>query len=182
MANQLTRYATVATVDTAGEGFFFGGIVYAKGSNISSAFNSGANVVVTDQFVLPFRATVRKIVFEVTTLSVGAFASVGLYSADGNTLLVHTGAVSTTTTGNKSTTLGTPVTLEPGIYVLARTYSDGTIVCRGFTTSGTTRGFLNQNANRVGDAANASSSGVLPATLGAITPGADNLIVALFEP
>ena len=183
MANQLTRYATVATVDTAGEGAFLGGIIYPNSAAISTETLASANDVMVYQFVLPFRAVVRNIGFQVQTLEVGKLAGFGLYDVNGN-LLVHTGAVSTTTTGRKFTSV-TAVTLEPGVYFLAWT-ADGTTfayITAVNISTGTQAAFWNQSATRVGKAANASSAGVLPATLGTIT--ADITIIlplVLFEP
>ena len=144
--------------------------------------SAGADVVKVWQFVLPYRAVVGKIVFQISTLSVGAFASVGIYNAGGTNLLVHTGAVSTTDAEIKNISLASSVTLEPGVYLFAWTHSDATIRMRGWVSSNTNQGFLIQNGDRVGDAANASSSGVLPATTGAITVFARNIAAAYFEP
>ncbi|KKK75866.1 hypothetical protein LCGC14_2869420 [marine sediment metagenome] len=172
-----------ATVDTAGEGGFFGGAVNGTALDDTASASGAADQVQAYQFVLPYRAVVGKIVFEVTTLSVGAFASVGIYSADGNTRLVHAGAISTTLAEVKDVTLASSVTLEPGVYVFSHTVSDATAKLRAFITSDAIgSGFRNTNGDRQGNAANASVSGVLPATLGAITTTGTNIAAAYFEP
>ena len=183
MANQLTRYATVATVDMAREGGFLGGILYPNSSSAATETLNNANDVHVYQFVLPFRAVVRNITFNVFTLEAGKFAGFGLYDVDGNRL-VHTGAVSVAGTGDKSTAV-TAVTIEPGVYFLAWT-ADGTTFA--YTTqlnisTGIMADMWNQNATRIGVAANASSAGVLPATLGTITAQVTVVLpIVFFEP
>ena len=183
MANQLTRYATVATVDTAGEGGFLGGIIYPNSAALGTETLGSANDVHVYQFVLPFRAVIRTIGFEVFTLEVGKLAGFGLYDVNGNRL-VHTGAVSTTTTGRKFTSV-TAVTVEPGVYFLAWT-ADGTTfayITQLNVSTGTLGNFWNQSATRIGVAANPSVAGVLPATLGAITAQVSVILpLVLYEP
>ena len=184
MAGRLPRVTgATGVVDTAGEGGFLGGIIYPNSASVGTETLASANDVMTYQFVLPFRAIVRNIIFEVFTLESAKFAGFGIYDVTGNRL-VHTGAVSVAGTGRKSTSV-TAVTLEPGVYVIAWT-ADGTtfayLTALNITT-GTLGSFWNQNATRIGKAANASSSGVLPATLGAIS--ADVTIIfplVFFEP
>ena len=92
MANQLTRYATVATVDTAAQGYFVGLEVFA-GEGSSGTILIGVNETRVYQFVLPFRAVVRNITTEVTTGgAAGKKYGAGLYDASKNRLL-HTGAL-----------------------------------------------------------------------------------------
>ena len=166
MANQLTRYATVATVDTAGEGGFFGVFPFGGSGGVGVVLGA-ANRVRVQQFVLPFREIIRNIVFEITTLSVGGLCSVGLYDV-GKNLLVHSGAISTTLAEFKNTAV-TAVTVEPGIYYLAWTGDNNTFILRTFASGDAAMNALRQNGTRVGRAANSSTAGVLPATLGTIT-------------
>ncbi|KKM05256.1 hypothetical protein LCGC14_1755980 [marine sediment metagenome] len=184
MANQLTRYATVASLLTAGEGSFFGYHVYPM-----TSANTGEPAAVIDevrvfQTVLPFRAVVRQIVTEVTTLVAAQFYSVGIYRIDGNSLLVHTGAITTASAAVISTTV-TAVTLEPGVYWFAQT-ADTTTTLTMRQVGAVTNSLAFQNAGseiRSGTAANSSSSGVLPATLGTITASVSRFpVLALFAP
>ena len=185
MANQLTRYATVATVDTADQGYFFG-VFIQHPTNVSSGatFVSVADQVDVFQFVLPFRVVVGNIVTEITGAGgAGKKYSVGLYSADGNTLLVHTGALAADATGILKTAISPTVTLEPGVYFFAQTTDDGATTATRINVDAFAFDLLNEGSStRFGNAANTSSAGVLPATLGTITPPASrNPIVAVFE-
>jgi hypothetical protein len=169
-----------AQIDTVGMGGFFGGTVNpATATTTTSALT--ANQVRVMQFVLPFACTVRKVVSEITTLSVGGFYGVGLYDAAGNRV-VTTGAQSTTNTGIFSVTLSTPVTLVPGVYYSAWTGDNTTVILRALTTGQTSETYMRTNAARNGSAANASAAGVLPATLGTITSTAYNVAAVWFEP
>ena len=180
MANQLTRYATVATVDTAGEGGFFGFLINTPQTSAGAAITNAADRVLVTQFVLPFRVVVRNVVVDITTLEVGKLAGFGLYDAAKN-LVLASGAISTTTTGVKSDVI-TPVTVEPGVYFVAWT-ADGTTAAGRFATGGTNYiNIVNENAVRTARAANASSAGVLPATLGALTEESHNTLMVYFEP
>ena len=167
MSGRLPRFpGVVATVDTAGEGGFFAPTNMPQ-TDTSTAADTGADQVRVIQFVLPIRAVVRNVVFEVVTLSAGGLASVGIYDKDSNRLL-HSGAISTATTGVKSGVVSPSVTLEPGVYFLAWTFDNTTARFRGVLPTGFLT-LLSKNATRTGFAANASVSGVLPATLGTIT-------------
>ena len=168
MSNQLTRYATVATVDTAGEGYFFGVSIALEDFDAGTIINS-TDQVIAWQFVLPFRAVVRQITSEITT---GGGASklygVGLYDIAGNRLL-HTGALDANTTQILTTAI-TAVTLEPGIYWQAQTSDSATTAMRTNPWGTLEQSLLNDSgAILTGKGANASSAGVLPATLGAVT-------------
>ena len=172
MANQLTRYATVATVDTADQGYFFGYLVFDAGTKANASLADSNNRVWTYQFVLPFRAIVRKIVFELITGVDASDSSFGLYNFDGTSLLVHTGAVSTDIADQGIIeTAVTAVTLEPGIYVFVQTSSSISVQAKVWNIGNQAYAMMNAGATRpfVGFAANASSSGALPATLGTIT-------------
>ena len=180
MANQLTRYATVATVDTAGEGGFFGFLVNTPQTSNSVVITTVADRVLVTQFILPFRVVVRNIVVDITTLEVGKLAGFGLYDAAKN-LAVDSGAISTTTTGVKTVSI-TAVTIEPGVYYVAWT-CDGIVAKSRFASNGSFYiNMVNENATRTARAANASSSGVLPATLGALTEESHDTLMVYFEP
>lgn len=92
----------------------------------------------------------------------------GIYSADGNTKHIDSGAVAGDSTGIKSVTLGAAVTLNPGYYWQALT-ADSTAIgsATGYDAVGQT--IINAGTAHYGFAANAGAAGVLPATLGAIT-------------
>lgn len=136
----------------------------------SSAAMGSANQVRVALFYLDRKITINSVHFEVATASASTNGSMGIYSSDGNTLHVTTGAVATTSTGLKNTTLGSTVTLDPGFYYFAWTNSS--------TTPAFGVGLIDANAYNIpnagsmkllGTAANASSGGALPSTLGTIT-------------
>lgn len=159
---------------------FWGSALFTPSSFTTSIMAGLSNQVRVARIFLPCRTTIRRIVFEVTTASAGGFCSVGIYSADGNTRLLHTGAVATDTTGVKNISI-TPVTLDPGVYWLAWT-ADNTIAQARFLTLGTNAATIeNTVAARRGSAANASSAGVLPTTLGTITAASITAIAAFFD-
>jgi hypothetical protein len=141
---------------------------------------ASANQVRAHRMVVLRRTTIKRIIFEITTLSAGGNCSIGIYSADGNTLLVHTGAVDTGTTGNKNIDVA-DATLDPGVYWLAWTADNTTVQCRQITGSTVLVNIMNAVAVRVGTAANASSGGVLPSTLGTITAAVFSPPAAFFD-
>ena len=169
MANQLTRYATVASVRTADQGYFFGYTIATPGAGNTTLKVDSVNQVRVYQFVLPFRVVVRKVTFEVTTLDAGNFAAMGLYDADGN-LVLTSGAITTAATGILVNAI-TAVTVEPGVYFLAFTADTTTAAFRALNPVGIFRDLTNDSATakREGNAANVSSVAVFPATLGTVT-------------
>lgn len=107
-------------------------------------------------------------VFFLNTSSAGKIVGVGLYDLAGNRL-----AYGTTTLGGPAGAYvcqltSYPVVFYPGVYFLAWTCDSATPAFRGLTQA-SIGAMYNLNAARLGTAANASASGVLPTTLGAIT-------------
>ena len=169
MANQLTRYATVATVDTAGGGVLvLPTVTIPADLQAGSLGFSGANQTWAWQFVLPFRITFSKIVTEVTVGgAAGKFYGVGIYDKDKN-LIIETGQIDAEAVAIVSTSV-TATTLEPGVYYSAQTADDAATQFLVMTLSAMgIYDTLNKNANR-GGLATAGSAGVLPAALGTIT-------------
>ena len=184
MANQLTRYATVATVDTANQGYFCGGIVFPQNAGAVQEPVTSANQIRLFAFVLPFRATTRKIVTEVTTQEASSLYSVGIYNANGTQLLIDSGTFDGSSTGIKQNTI-TAVTLEPGPYLFVQTANTTTtLILRVFNIGSLVQPLMNGTdivAASIG--ANTSSSGVLPATTGAFTRVTDRVVTAtIFAP
>ncbi len=161
-----------ATVDTADQGYFLAYVVHASVGVITNSFIGNVNDIFAYQFVLPFRVVVRRISWELTTGVNSSLSAVGLYSADGNSLLVHTGAVSTAIADQGViSTVVTAVTIEPGIYFFAQTSTSTSVIVRAVNVPTLTIDLIESGSTNplVGIAANSSSSGVLPATLGTIT-------------
>ena len=178
-----TSWGTVMpTVDTADQGYFVGFSVFPVSLTTQELIGS-VNQVLAFQFVLPFRAIIRTITSEVTTSEASSLYAMGIYSIDGNTLLVDSGAISGASSGVKSVTI-TAVTLEPGVYWFAQTSNaTATIIHRSLNVTGLA-GIINGGSQeKTILAGNASSSGVLPATLGSLTATTTRLPgVGVFSP
>jgi hypothetical protein len=147
-----------------------------------------ANAVQVCEFTLTRAVTINKISYYVNASSASDKWGFGIYSSAGN-LLVNSGIIAPTTgTAAASVTLGTPVTLPPGVYFFAEA-SSGTTANNYAWLSGSTgssqtlQAVFNLNKQRRGTAANAfSSSTGLPSTLGTIgslTEGGFSIV--LFE-
>ena len=121
------------------------------------------------RILIPAPLLVAKIDFEVVAATAGAIAAIGIYSSDRGHLLIDTGAVSVATNGIKEVTLGTPYLLQPGWYWYMFTITDSAVTLRAIAMASNVNNLLNQGTVQRGQAANAASAGVLPATLGAIT-------------
>ena len=183
MANQLTRYATVAVVDTAGEGGFFGLTVSYASIGGPTLISDGAERTFVYQFVLPFRATIATVNSEITIAEVGKFYGLGIYDVAGN-LVVRTAAIGMDSTGRQETALAASATLEPGVYYFAQTTDGTTGKLRATANNAAEMNIVNQGTeNRIGRAGNNGSAGVLAATMGAITASASrSAAMALFKP
>lgn len=168
-------------VTTANQGYFWGTCQNAMaglGSTaITSLVSGSANQVRAWQCVLPYSVTINKVSIEVQVNSAAQTCNVGIYSADRTTKLVDSGtfdmAVGAGAPGTTRTnTLGAPVTVSGPIWV-------------GFSCSDTTAAIgaagaaLGANVGQLfgnigggpimGSAANATSAGVMPASLGTIS-------------
>ena len=161
-----------AVLSVADQGYFFGYTLVGTGPVSTQNITSANNAIRVFQFVLPFRITVRKIGWDMTTGIDGSHSSMGIYSADGNSLLVHSGAVATAIADQAiQVTTVTEVVLNPAAYYFAQTSTSVSVNARIWNLGSRPQNLLNAAsvAERCGTAANASSGGVLPATLGTIT-------------
>jgi hypothetical protein len=145
------------------------------------------NQVTVYQFSLPFNITINRVSAYVSGGIGGSTVNVGIYSGDGNTkLLDHN--FSSASNGKVTGTLGSSVTLQAGvIYYFAQTSSNGSVNMVVVAETGeynVLESILNTNGNRIAQAANAASGGVLPATLGTLTPDSSSIPMAavFFEP
>jgi hypothetical protein len=168
-------------------GGFFGGWVWpgaiGAGTGLSSASpTSSNNQVYVIQFTLPYAMVVNKIVCKITAGNgAGDLWGYGIYSSDGTTKLVDTGAISTASAGLVSTTI-TPATLPAGTYFFAQTSSGTTATSPFFAMDASNLvGMFNANRQRYGLAANVSAAGVLPASLGAISNTPRGTMLVWFE-
>ena len=157
-----------AIVNTIAVGYMFlPGITIPQNSSTGTVITSTANQLRVMQVVIPYTITVGKVVGNITTVSSGQNMFAGVYDTSGNKLLEA--ALSCAALNGVSLTLGTPVTLTPGTYLYAYSASDTTCAASGSSLSGGWFNMLDKNTTRTATAANAVSSGVMPATLGTLT-------------
>ena len=136
-----------------------------------ATFNSSANAVQVYLFQLDAEYTISK----VSITSIGNLFSVhatfGIYSYAGNKLVDGGSFVELTGSGVQTNSI-TPVTLPPGVYWFAQstdTSNSGQWPAVVITNT-TLPSMLSANTTRSATAGNAASGGVLPATLGTLTP------------
>ena len=158
---------SVATVDTAGEGYFLP--YWIHGTSTSSGVIVVADDVRAAQFILPFRATANRILTEVVTVGgAGKLYGVGIYDINKN-LLTETGALDANTVQFNETTI-TQITFEPGVYWFAWTSDSGTVQLRNGTAGNSASALNAMSTKRSAIAGNSPiSPGVLPAALGTTT-------------
>jgi hypothetical protein len=143
-------------------------------------YSGTANQVRVAQFVLLSYMTVGHIVGGVTQASGGNF-NVGVYDSSGNNKLVDSGSLSCGTLGAVNHTLGSSVTLQPGVYYFAWAATDTS--CQGPEANpSTVEAMANANGSRWGTADNTLSGGNLPSTLGTITKASVAFVQAYIEP
>lgn len=171
----------ILPVNSAGVGGFFGWSLVPPPIN-SNVIVANANEVRVVLFFLPFFQSINKITYKVVANAAGT-ADVGLYNSSGNRVLFTNGGINTNNIGIASVTVsGGPISLVAGYYYLAWTCTSNTPTVDQIVYATDTLNMFNQNANRFGTAANNSTAGVLPATLGAITASVSVApIVAFFE-
>lgn len=125
--------------------------------------------------VFKFRVTapieITRVTVNSNTNVSGGFYALGIYNDAGTTKLLDTGAVSTTTWSGTTTITVSSVTLQPDVwYWLAETTSSNSIQMLLVSLNSNMSAVLNGVTTVMGTAANSSTAGVLPSTLGTITP------------
>lgn len=166
---------------TAGQGWFspvqLMPFVPSSLQGVGSVISSGApaaNVVGAVQIMLPWTVTIRAIGLYVVTGAGVGFATTTIYNAAGTTKLVDAGANAFDTHTNsqilRTVVLGTPVTLNPGLYWWATGSTDGAGTVPGYSMYNFLPPVINGNSVvRYGSAANALSAGAMPSSLGTVT-------------
>ena len=138
----------------------------------SSLAIASQNTVYFRKMMVPGNTNISSFTFDLTVGVGGGFSGFGLYTIDGNTKLVDTGAISSTVAaqGNIKTTF-TAVPVPAGEYIFAWTANSTTIAMfMAGAGNATSDSILNAGPTPfLGTAANVSVGGVLPATLGALT-------------
>jgi hypothetical protein len=166
-----------------GAGFPFPYAYYAGTTMEGAVAGTTPNQITVFQFQLTSTYVISKVTIRVVTGAAASTMNFGIYSSTGSKLL-DSGAITTATSStNETVTLGSSVTLTPGTYYFAQSASGSVSTAlslpQGIPASSPT--ILNLNAVRVGQAANATSGGVMPATLGTITSDTLNLgVIAVF--
>lgn len=162
----------LTTTNTSGLGFALpggGGIPIVGDTSV--ALVGSADEVRVVLFYAPMRVTVNRIGANGVTNGSGNNAGFGIYTADGNTKVCDSGAISTTSwSGAAAYTLSGSCTFGPGYYYYAWTADNTTPTIRSGSAFTNYFAPLNVGTGTVlGTAANASSGGVLPSTLGTLT-------------
>lgn len=192
-----------ASFDTAGKGFFLGGQAFGDAGKFAGGVLTN-EVVYCVQLILQSEWTVRQVSAFVITGGGSSLAfTAGIYTTDGLTKLIDAGvnAFDTSTASQHCyiKTLGSPVKLQPGVYLFAwmsNAVTSGTVLCHDFPDGSGNEWFFDLiNGNsfsgfagpvRYATAANAGTLGALPATLGALTNVAhtdtQNCPVVVFAP
>lgn len=133
------------------------------------------NQITGFHFSLPFAITINKISVNVVGAVSGKHANFGIYNAAGSKVL-DSGAILCTTTGIK--TVSQTATLPAGIYSFNQSADDSGVQVDALNLPGLS-GLINVNVTRTFQAANPTVAGVMPASLGAKTPDAIGLAMAI---
>lgn len=159
--------------------FAFGGHVTTESSIIA-----GANDVRVYRHPWPYGCTVDRIVFANGIQSVAGcdFGAAALFTLDGNTKIVDTGAVTYDTNDEIHNIDITNTYVEQGTYWVAYTadFLSGSCDVQAVADPTPTSGpgvdtILNTGNTMIGTAANPSTEGAMPATLGTITANNTNV-------
>ena len=168
--------AGVASIVTAGQGYFWGPGMFNLGfaATASNTPFSTSQFVRCVQFVLPFRITSGHISWIIATTKTGSW-NAGIYSADGTTKLLDSGAMNTGV-GTAQTAAVGPVTLDPGVYYFAYSATDNTTAL--FTINPITNVVttLNKNYHRMGVTNQSTSGGVMPSGLSLSSGFSDTVV------
>jgi len=189
-AGTTTISSTGADFTTSGQGGFIGpniGSLFPYYS-VPTTFVTGGiisgtiNQITAFQFVLPYSITISRVSVIIDTAQAGATVNVGIYSAAGSKLL-DSGGLSASSTGAVHATI-TPVALAAGVYYFAQSASNTAVAVETLQpASSKDVNMLNALSVKVGQAANSTSGGLMPATLGTLTADAvyAGVTTALFE-
>ena len=147
-------------------------------SSFAEAAMLAANTVYCLRIMLSYRVKVATIYGVIGAVgAAGKLVGYGIYSSDGNTLILDSGPLSTTNANTVvSKTLTTPTSIGPGAFIYAACCDSVTPIFPGFVQSAAAGAGSNSNLllnagadDIIGSAANASVAGQLPTTLGTIT-------------
>jgi hypothetical protein len=159
---------------------------YPNAPTTTDGFTYTANQVKVYRFYLEQNITVNKLIFSLSSIGSGTRAcAVAIYTGDGNTKKIDSGAITPTVTGNQTVTVAS-VALTAGYYYLAWTASGTTApIFNAITGSIAGENLLNAGTVHFGTAANSASTSVMPSTLGTITAASNaaarNIVIAKLQ-
>ena len=140
---------------------------FTGGDIVSTAVNQ----VIVWQFLLETPITIRNLSSCVYSGSAGATVNFGIYNAAGNKL-IDSGALSIAITNTQLSVSIAPVVLPAGTYYFAASQSTDSgevLTFELYNTAAVTTVSAGGSVAKIGVAANATSLGVMPSTLGAIS-------------
>lgn len=186
------RGGVAQSVSTGDLGFLSAGsteIANAPNALLNNNWSVGttANVLRVHAFTLQKRCRVTNAIINRGTTTASGKNSVYAIYDSGKNLVFQTPAFDAGTSGilSQAVTSG-PFTLDPGTYYFAAAADATTVNSMIFSAVPdiNIKALLNQNIVRIGTAANAMASLVMPSTLGTITAGAASLglPIVFFEP
>jgi hypothetical protein len=164
-----------------------GGALLGNNPTVAGVIGTTINQVSVFRFSLPAQITISQITAYVTSAHAGHFFNVGIYDVNGNKL-VDSGAMNCGSANTVVSVSITPVQIGPGEFYLAQSVDTTTGVdvitfqpSAGFGAN--PEAFYNQRSIKYGQAANSTSAGVLPATLGVVSASGVLMgaVCALFE-
>ena len=169
-------------LSTPGAGYvFLPSIAIPNLASSNTPITGTANQILVVQFVLPTPITARRLTANISVAAAGQKFFIGVYSTAGKKLLqasLSCGALNATTA-----TLTSPVALPAGTYFYAYGVSNTACAATATPIAVGIANMLQKNSIRLATSSNAVSAGVLPATLGTLTPTALSAIpVVLLEP
>lgn len=174
----------VNVVSTAGQGCL---VFPSDAALLNAGANRAAmtaNTMKVWQFNLDRKITFTKVSINVVTTSSTNHEYIGIYNAAGSSLLVQASFTLGAGTGVLTATVGS-TTLTPGTYWLGTSPDQGTSVITGVTTLGVqVMNLFNAVATRYGTSSLSTSGGVMPASIGTLTPiaGTTQPPIVIFEP
>lgn len=156
-----------------------------QGNNTFASTTIGSDEVWTYPVTFDHPISVDKVRWSCTNGSTDT-SSVGLFSLDGNTKHIDSGVGTCPSSANQIVTrhVSPAVSVSSGMYILAWT-SDAASAFQSWGDAAANnvviRGLANASTTYIGKAANTSTSGALPSTLGTITSFPVEPIAATFE-
>lgn len=186
----VAAFLTTPSWWTSGDGSMF---AYDPGN--TGVFGTGTgNQIKFWMIRIPQPIQVSKMSVALSVTEASALVGYGIYSADGTTKLFSWDSMDVSTTGSggsKNITLGSPVVLPAGVYIVACGNSNagntastgGAYSTRGSSAAGDP--WNNNGTIRTGVAANPMVAGAMPASLGALSGTSflqNHLPVVVMEP